>query len=41
VKAYHRLLVWDIMKKPRTTRYAEIILSPIMGKSIVLYLRKP
>ncbi len=41
VKAYHRLLVWDIMKKPRTTRYAERILSPIMGKSIVLYLRKP
>jgi SAM-dependent methyltransferase len=41
VKAYHRLLVWDIMKKPRTTRYAEMVLSPIMGKSIVLYLRKP
>ncbi|MGC2169241.1 MAG: class I SAM-dependent methyltransferase [Acidimicrobiales bacterium] len=41
VKAYHRLLVWDIMKKPRTTSYAERILSPIMGKSIVLYLRKP
>jgi SAM-dependent methyltransferase len=41
VKAYHRLLVWDIMKKPRTTRYAEKVLSPIMGKSIVLYLRKP
>jgi SAM-dependent methyltransferase len=41
VKAYHRLLVWDIMKKPRTTRYAERILSPLMGKSIVLYLRKP
>ncbi|HTT59688.1 MAG TPA: class I SAM-dependent methyltransferase [Acidimicrobiales bacterium] len=41
VKTYHRLLVWDIMKKPRTTRYAEKILSPLMGKSIVLYLKKP
>jgi hypothetical protein len=34
-------LVWDIMKKPRATRYAESVLSPLMGKSIVLYLRKP
>jgi SAM-dependent methyltransferase len=41
VKLYHRLLVWDIMKKPRTTRYAERVLSPLMGKSVVLYLRKP
>jgi SAM-dependent methyltransferase len=41
VKLYHRLLVWDIMKKPRVTRYAERVLSPLMGKSIVLYLRKP
>jgi SAM-dependent methyltransferase len=41
VKLYHRLLVWDIMRKPRTTRYAERVLSPLMGKSLVLYLRKP
>ena len=41
VKLYHRLLVWDIMKKPRATRYAERVLSPLMGKSIVMYLRKP
>jgi SAM-dependent methyltransferase len=41
VNLYHRLLVWDIMKKPRTTRYAERLLSPLMGKSVVLYLRKP
>jgi SAM-dependent methyltransferase len=41
VKLYHRFLVWDIMKKPRSTRYAERVLSPLMGKSIVLYLRKP
>jgi SAM-dependent methyltransferase len=41
VKLYHRLLVWDIMKKPRSTRYAERVLSPLMGKSLVVYLRKP
>jgi SAM-dependent methyltransferase len=41
VKLYHRLLVWDIMKKPRATRYAERVLSPLMGKSIVIYLCKP
>jgi SAM-dependent methyltransferase len=41
VKRYHQLLVWDIMKKPRATRYAERVLSPLMGKSIVVYLRKP
>jgi SAM-dependent methyltransferase len=41
VKRYHQLLVWDIMKKPALTRYAERVLSPVMGKSIVVYLRKP
>jgi hypothetical protein len=41
VKAYHRLLVWDIMQKPRTTRYAERVLDPVIGKSMVLYFRKP
>jgi SAM-dependent methyltransferase len=41
VRAYHRLLVWDIMKKPRTTRYAERLLDPVVGKSMVMYFRKP
>jgi ubiquinone/menaquinone biosynthesis C-methylase UbiE len=41
VRAYHRLLVWDIMKKPRATRLAERVLDPVIGKSLVLYLRKP
>lgn len=41
VKAYHRLLVWDIVKGPRTTRYAEKVLAPLMGKSLVIYLDKP
>ena len=41
VRQYHKLLVWDIMKGPRTTRYMEKFLAPIMGKSIILYLVKP
>jgi hypothetical protein len=41
VRAYHRLLVWDIMSRPRTTRLAERILNPLVGKSLVLYFRKP
>jgi SAM-dependent methyltransferase len=41
VRAYHRLLVWDIMKRPRTTRLAERVLDPVIGKSLVLYFRKP
>jgi ubiquinone/menaquinone biosynthesis C-methylase UbiE len=41
VKAYHRLLVWDIMKRPRATRLAERVLDPVIGKSLVLYFRKP
>jgi SAM-dependent methyltransferase len=44
VKAYHHVLVWDIMKTPRwstLTRGAEKVLNPLIGKSMVLYLRKP
>jgi SAM-dependent methyltransferase len=41
VTAYHRLLVWDMMKAPALTRYAERLLNPLVGKSLVLYLRKP
>jgi SAM-dependent methyltransferase len=40
-KAYHRLLVWDIMKRPWPTRTAERVLNPLIGKSMVLYLTKP
>ncbi|HLU74953.1 MAG TPA: methyltransferase domain-containing protein [Nonomuraea sp.] len=40
-KAYHELLVWDIMKRPPATRIAEALLNPIIGKSVVLYVRKP
>jgi SAM-dependent methyltransferase len=41
VRAYHRLLVWDIMRRPRATRLAELALNPLIGKSLVVYLRKP
>lgn len=40
VNLYHRLLTWDIMKKPWTTRLIDRLLNPLLGKSLVLYLRK-
>jgi SAM-dependent methyltransferase len=40
VLLYHRLLVWDLMKKPRFTRMLDAITSPVMGKSLALYFRK-
>ena len=40
-RAYHRLLVWDIMKRPALTRVTERALNPVLGKSLVVYLRKP
>jgi SAM-dependent methyltransferase len=39
--AYHRLLVWDIVKRPKLTRLAERALNPVIGKSLVIYARKP
>ncbi len=38
VAAYHRVLVWDIVKAPRVTRTAERVLAPLIGKSLVVYL---
>jgi SAM-dependent methyltransferase len=40
-RAYHRLLVWDIRKNPWATRWAERVLNPVIGKSLVVYLHKP
>ncbi|MHB8262190.1 MAG: class I SAM-dependent methyltransferase [Acidimicrobiales bacterium] len=40
VHAYHRLLVWDITKRPWLTRYAERLLAPLIGKSMVVYAKK-
>jgi SAM-dependent methyltransferase len=41
VAAYHRVLVWDIMRRPLLTRLAERVLNPLIGKSLVVYLHKP
>ena len=41
VKAYKSFLEWDIMKSPRPVRLAETALNPVLGKSLVVYLRKP
>ncbi|MCF8049660.1 MAG: methyltransferase domain-containing protein [Desulfobacterales bacterium] len=40
VALYHRLLVWDMMKKPWITQTLERLLNPVLGKSVVFYLRK-
>ncbi len=41
MRAYHRLLVWDLMHRPRLTRAAERLLDPVLGKSLVVYADKP
>jgi SAM-dependent methyltransferase len=40
-RAYHRMLVWDIVKRPWLTRTMERTLNPVLGKSLVLYADKP
>ena len=40
VAAYHRLLVWDITRRPFVTRAVERMLNPLIGKSLVLYAEK-
>ena len=41
IKLYHKLLVWDLMKRPLFTRLLEMIIQPLIGKSLVMYFRKP
>ncbi len=41
VVAYHRMLVWDMMKRPWVTTTAESLLNPLIGKSVALYFDKP
>ena len=41
VRLYHRFLVWDITARPRPVRFLERVLNPVVGKSLVLYLKKP
>ena len=40
VRAWHRLLVWDMMQRPWVTRMIETVLNPVMGKSTVLYFER-
>ncbi|MBT3176540.1 MAG: class I SAM-dependent methyltransferase [Desulfobacula sp.] len=40
VNLYHRLLVWDLMKKPKLTYTIDKLLNPVLGKSLVLYFKK-
>ena len=41
VALYRRFLEWDMVKQPRATRALERMLNPVIGKSLVLYARKP
>jgi SAM-dependent methyltransferase len=41
VRAYHRMLVWDMMSAPALTRGLERLLDPVIGKSVALYFVKP
>ena len=40
VSLYHRFLSWDIMNKPRLIGWMDRLLNPVLGKSLVVYLRK-
>ena len=40
VNLYHRFLNWDIMKKPKLVSWMDRLLNPILGKSLVIYLKK-
>jgi ubiquinone/menaquinone biosynthesis C-methylase UbiE len=40
VRLYHRFLTWVMMKKPAAVCFLERLLNPLLGKSIVIYLRK-
>ncbi|MBX9641240.1 MAG: class I SAM-dependent methyltransferase [Mycobacteriaceae bacterium] len=41
VSAYHKLLVWDLMQRPKVTQLAESVLNPLVGKSVAMYFTKP
>ena len=38
VRAYHRFLVWDLLRSPRPVRWLERLLDPVLGKSLVVYV---
>ena len=41
VTAYHKVLVWDLMRRPKVIRLAESVLNPLIGKSVAMYFTKP
>ncbi len=41
VTTYHKLLVWDLMQRPKVTQLAESLLNPLVGKSVAMYFVKP
>ena len=41
VVRYREFLEWDIVEQPTSTRIADRVLSPVLGKSIVFYAHKP
>jgi SAM-dependent methyltransferase len=40
VTMYHKLLVWDLMRRPKITQVAESLLNPLVGKSVTMYFTK-
>ena len=40
VNGYKKFLEWDIVTRPTAVRIAEKVLSPLMGKSLIVYARK-
>ena len=40
VRGYHRMLVWDLMRRPALTRVSESVLNPLIGKSLVIYAKR-
>jgi len=41
VRTWHRMLVWDIVERPAATRFADAVLRPVLGKSLVVYACRP
>ncbi len=41
VDGYRRFLEWDIAEAPAITRWADRLLNPVLGKSLVVYSVKP
>lgn len=40
VRAYRKFLEWDIIRHPPLTAWMDRILNPLIGKSIIFYLKK-